>query len=1523
MKLKKISIILIIFIAFMSIATASAMDDSSSVSLDDSSNYNASDLDLNSADAGSNLLSNQDSISSADYEDSASTSLGELEGSDLDSESGVISSHNEESGNSNSAGSDSNILSSSGSDVLSSSGSNVLSASEFVIYEKDYNTYFGSDGKAKASINKAGNIIKLAGTFKNKIFIFTVPLTVTSYNSNTRLYDCIVSFAGGSGTSSNYAKVYGLNIYSNASNAFQRPCIYINEFDYVSVYDNTVFNTGQSSYGIYVYYSNHCNVTRNNVQTRVGIGGCWQHAGICLTGSHYNYIANNDVKVEDSNAIYLSSYNGAASHNNTIFNNTVRCTLSSETPSVTELTQPSAWCYLIHTMGDNNTIMNNTILNGFVGVYAEGANNRITGNYISGLHGAYMEGTEGNEGGEAAIYSKTYSYVANNTIVNCSIHTERLAGGIQVDQYSQVVNNYVEIVNDGYAMYVTSNCTIKNNTLISLGGGIDVPRLNNYNNTISNNTIICQNGYNIKITASINSIENNTLVNTNNASGTKISAVYLYGKQSMDSNKIQYNTILTNTAFAVYLQGNASNTLIQYNNITSNNSNPFFERKYGSGSSNSQKPVNTTYSNNNLTLPILEVNITDESYDDYFQPDGHLINGALPEKPGHKTVLVICNLTNKNMIFNDKVYIDGKSLGNIINCTIKLESGSSGSKVENLVMNYSYDGENELNLIAVGRDVSNITISNNNLFVDCDSGSQAPVKVIGIEGGNSNIDIANNILKVESKDSTAYGIYIYPKNGQIDDIYILNNEIDVSCENSAVGIFLSGVTASKIESNVIYSKSTGDSPSSNAYGINGFGLNGIEILSNAFDVDSQILSYGISLNNPQEAYIHGNNLEANGSGAIGIDLTGSSQSINRIYENTVKISGGDFSQIQAQTTVGNYLVYIADDVGASLYNNTFIVLNRTPLNVQESKLNGNSFLINDETIDVLFDSVDGIKTIRSDSNIKSGDLIVFDSLNNADLIRFSFDIPLTVKSSNDEIVLRNIEFELNGVEGFTIDHLILNNSLGDSGIVLKGCTDVLLDGIIIEANAGDYTGLSIIDSDNVSMIYSTVNLTSSNMAYLIKSSNSSNLDISFNRLESHSKATFAFIGTDVTDSIFKSNIMRIYGSGNDLETGLNVPQAGIYLNGTSSDISIADNEIKSSYEPGGDYAIVLDLNGQSTNISLLGNDLASNNSQSLGIWAIRLGDDVDEISNKISISSTSPVDKTVTVFEFANISTISNVVLSDGTKALGGVFKFRLATVDGDALANRNVSLRFKGVDYDLITDADGYANVTLAYDYGYNGPIGLGYYGEYPYYAANINAYVNAPKLQTKIVASNMNTLTLVNAAYNTGDYYKFYLRDANNKALGGKTVKVILDGRTYNVKTDSNGMAKLQVNLKTAKTYDIKFYFAGDSYYSASSASAKIKAVKNSVVIKASTVKVKRSKAGKFYVKVTLKSKSGKALIKKTVKLTVNGKTYKVKTSNKGVAKFKVKLPKKSKTYKYKVKFAGDKQNYAKTKSGKVKVL
>ena len=48
--------------------------------------------------------------------------------------------------------------------------------------------------------------------------------------------------------------------------------------------------------------------TGNKVETVMGKGGAWQHPGIFLGDSHYNYVLNNDVTVEKSNGIYLSSY---------------------------------------------------------------------------------------------------------------------------------------------------------------------------------------------------------------------------------------------------------------------------------------------------------------------------------------------------------------------------------------------------------------------------------------------------------------------------------------------------------------------------------------------------------------------------------------------------------------------------------------------------------------------------------------------------------------------------------------------------------------------------------------------------------------------------------------------------------------------------------------------------------------------------------------------------------------------------------------------------------------------------------------------------------------------------------------------------------------------------------------------------------------------------------------------------------------------------------------------------------------
>ena len=174
---------------------------------------------------------------------------------------------------------------------------------------------------------------------------------------------------------------------------------------------------------------------------------------------------------------------------------------------------------------------------------------------------------------------------------------------------------------------------------------------------------------------------------------------------------------------------------------------------------------------------------------------------------------------------------------------------------------------------------------------------------------------------------------------------------------------------------------------------------------------------------------------------------------------------------------------------------------------------------------------------------------------------------------------------------------------------------------------------------------------------------------------------------------------------------------------------------------------------------------------------------------------------------------------------------------------------------------------------------------------------------------------------AYPNSGKFVFTLKNANGKVLTGKTVSITFNGKTFNVKTDARGAVSIVLSINTAKTYPFVAKFAGDSIYGANSFTANVKVVKNSVKIKTNTKKVKKSKS-KREVKFTLKTSNDKVLAKKTVKLSINKKTYKVKTNSKGVAAFKVKLANKKKIYKYKVKFDGDKANNKKNYSGKLKV-
>lgn len=189
-----------------------------------------------------------------------------------------------------------------------------------------------------------------------------------------------------------------------------------------------------------------------------------------------------------------------------------------------------------------------------------------------------------------------------------------------------------------------------------------------------------------------------------------------------------------------------------------------------------------------------------------------------------------------------------------------------------------------------------------------------------------------------------------------------------------------------------------------------------------------------------------------------------------------------------------------------------------------------------------------------------------------------------------------------------------------------------------------------------------------------------------------------------------------------------------------------------------------------------------------------------------------------------------------------------------------------------------------------------------------------------TGIICSNMKTIAIDSKIDGKkGAYFSLALKDISGNPLSGKKVLIILNKVKYTVKTNSKGIAKLQINVKKAGTYKLAISFGGDSSYNASSAhvSLKVNKQKPKMIAKKKTFKLK-SKIKR--IRIALKTSRKKALNKKRLVVTIKGKKYKAKTNKRGIAAVKLKLNRKGK-YICRIRFAGDRTYKAISK--KVKVI
>ena len=140
----------------------------------------------------------------------------------------------------------------------------------------------------------------------------------------------------------------------------------------------------------------------------------------------------------------------------------------------------------------------------------------------------------------------------------------------------------------------------------------------------------------------------------------------------------------------------------------------------------------------------------------------------------------------------------------------------------------------------------------------------------------------------------------------------------------------------------------------------------------------------------------------------------------------------------------------------------------------------------------------------------------------------------------------------------------------------------------------------------------------------------------------------------------------------------------------------------------------------------------------------------------------------------------------------------------------------------------------------------------------------------------------------YTYGSKYTVSLLNKDSKALANKTVSISFAGKTYNLKTDSNGKIRINNTLKPG-TYTVKI----KNPDTLEETSHKIKVLARINQNKNLTMYYR---AGSYY-KVRVLDNYGNIAKNVSVKFRINGKNYYKRTNSKGIASLKITL--KPKTY------------------------
>ena len=712
-----------------------------------------------------------------------------------------------------------------------------------------------------------------------------------------------------------------------------------------------------------------------------------------------------------------------------------------------------------------------------------------------------------------------------------------------------------------------------------------------------------------------------------------------------------------------------------------------------------------TIGENEITenFPVPVVLIDESNYEQYFDDEGNIIDGTIPENSN----VVFGDLIGKNMVIAIPLNISAAENTKLKNCTIKVVEGADGTNIEGLTI--EFDNNTASTGIIYLKDVSNVNVTKNIIIAaDC----AATMMPIEIESGNigcNDILVSENIIAVAGTAKYLYGVDVFKSGTGATNIGISDNEITIlGSTTMAEPIYVSGASNVGITGNNLTVVSNG-----RAYGIATDNLNNVQISDNNINVDADTtgMAYAITSLTSTDVDITDNNITVEGTGAIGIALKG--DDIVNIDGNSIEVTGGDFTTAVAQSSIGkaNAAIFNKDSssTGVTIGDNTLVV-------------NGPK-LLDDSTYGQFFYYENG--TVRDDAPIAIGDTLLVGTLTNKNMI---IDVPVNLKgmdannlvnttislvsgADGSNITDLNMEFtgdETSGsfavISAFEVSHIVIANNTIDipdskgwgyamaievEGLV-DGCDDVTISGNKIDfkgSTAGMY-GIDVFtdyyaptaQNTNIVITDNIVNTEgATGMAEPIYINKVNGLLVANNTLSSkggEGADAYGIGASSTNDAVFADNNITAngtnmaYGISSTYSNNVTIENNNITAEGTGavgvglagdSDVKVENNEIAIV---GGDFtniftwdsvgtanAAILDKDGTNANVNVGENAMTENGKATERVMTGNGTKDLQNILNDAEAGST--VDLTGQYFKDVGTVVLDKDIAITGGKIIG------------------------------------------------------------------------------------------------------------------------------------------------------------------------------------------------------------------------------------------------------------------------------